>query len=201
VKAKQILIIANGNSILNHKLGKKIDRFETVGRINNFSSAGFEDYVGEKTDIWFNGANQGLKLRSDLDGKRIIVFVPVEILQRKGDAIHKRIEKRLGVDKSRYELISQEDMRRFEKISGVIRPTTGLNAILWALDNYEQIIIHGYDFFLASQTHYNEAPWKRWLIEKGILKKGGKHQLEDEKAFVEKEIVSGRIIKLTEFTK
>jgi len=201
VKAKQILIIANGNSILNHKLGEKIDQFETVGRINNFSSAGFEDYVGTKTDIWFNGANQGLKRRNDLDGKRIIVFVPAGILQRKGDAIHKRIEKRLGVGINRYELIPYADMQRYEKISGVTRPTTGLNAILWGLENFQELIIHGYDFFIASQTHYNEASWKRWLIEKGLLKKGGKHQLEDEKAFVEAQIASGRIIKFTEFIK
>ncbi len=198
MKEKEIIIIANGNSILDDKLGRQIDSFEVIGRINNFSTNGFEEYVGSKTDIWFNGANQGLKLRSDLDGKRIIVFVPAEILRRKGDTIHNRIQKRLGVKQIRYELIPERNMRYFEEISGVTRPTTGLNAILWALERYERVIIHGFDFFIASQTHYNEAAWKRWLIEKGILKKGGKHQLQDEKAFVEKQIQEKKIIKLTD---
>ena len=38
-------------------------------------------------------------------------------------------------------------MKDYELISKIKRPTTGLNSILWAIENYEKIIIHGFDFF------------------------------------------------------
>lgn len=198
MESSPLLIIANGSSVLDLPLGVFIDTFPVIGRINNFSVTGFEKFIGSHTHIWFNGANQGLKIRSDLDRKRVIVLVPAEILARKGEAIHDRIQKRLGLPRERYELIAESDIRRYETLSGIMRPTTGLNAILWGLEHFEQVVIHGYDFFIDSQTHYNETPLMRWLIDKGIVKKGAKHDLSNEKAFVEYMMVQGRIIKLTD---
>ena len=87
-----------------YKFGKQIDSFEIVLRINNYKTIGFEEYVGLKTSIWSNGANQNLvKQKEVLD--RILVFIPPNILQEKGDEIHNRIQKRLGVSKNKYELV------------------------------------------------------------------------------------------------
>ncbi len=58
-----ILLVANGRSVLEHEFGAQIDGFETVGRIHNYETAGFERFVGSRTDIWFNGANQNLRPR------------------------------------------------------------------------------------------------------------------------------------------
>ena len=79
-----ILLVANGRSVLEHEIGAEIDRFETVGRINNYETTGFERFVGSRTDIWFNGANQKLKQREDLP-PRIVVLIPEDILKRKGE--------------------------------------------------------------------------------------------------------------------
>ena len=56
-----ILIIANGPSVLSFKYGSLINEFKNVARINNYSISKHKKYIGEKTDIWFNGANQGIK--------------------------------------------------------------------------------------------------------------------------------------------
>ena len=38
-------------------------------------------------------------------------------------------------------------MKEYEDISNIKRPTTGFNSILWGIENYDKVIIHGFDFF------------------------------------------------------
>lgn len=194
---KSILIVANGNSVAHRKLGADIDGFSLVGRINNYRTAGFEDFAGSTTDIWFNGANQGLRRRSRPPGT-IIVMIPAEILERKGDLIHHRIEKRLGVKQGEYELASLAEMRKIEELCGVPRPTTGTNSILWALSRFEQVVIHGFDFFMDSKSHYFDSRLKKGLIERGMLKKAGKHDIESEKRCIDSLIAEGSVQKLVD---
>ena len=81
-KRKEILIIGNGRSVLDHSFGKQINKFSIVGRINNYSIDNYAEHVGGKTDIWFNGANQNLKRRKVIHNE-IVVFIPPEILRHK----------------------------------------------------------------------------------------------------------------------
>ena len=60
-KQNEILIIGNGRSVLDYTFGTWINSFSMIGRINNFSINKYSKYIGDKTDIWFNGANQNLK--------------------------------------------------------------------------------------------------------------------------------------------
>ena len=158
---------------------------------------GFKKNIGSKTDIWFNGANQNLKKRKK-HPPRTIVLIPASILKDKGQHIHTRIERRLGISRSEYEMQSFSDMERFEKLCGVIRPTTGTSSIIWALEQFDEIFIHGFDFFISSKAHYNDNSLVSWFINKGFLKKGHKHDVVAEKKYVESLLQSGKIRKLTE---
>ena len=197
-KRKEILIIGNGRSVLDHSFGEQINAIPIVGRINNFSVENYSEYVGVKTDIWFNGANQNLK-RQKVIPNEVVVFIPPEILRRKKEKIHDRISRRLHIDKAKYSLIPLEVMETFEKISGVTRLTTGTASILWAVENFEKIFIHGFDFFIDSKSHYNENLINKWLIDRGINKKGGKHNMIAEKQFIEKLIQEKQVILLKEY--
>lgn len=54
--ALKIAIVANGKSVLNEKgKGALIDAHDLVCRFNYFKTAGFEDYVGKRVDLWFLG--------------------------------------------------------------------------------------------------------------------------------------------------
>ncbi len=192
---KSILILGNGESVLKQEYGNIIDSFPTVGRINNYTTAGFEKYIGSKTDIWFNGANQTLKRRPHKP-KRIIVLIPPEVLVHKGEAIHPRIMKRLEVGSDQYELVPLTEMRLFAKRCAVTRPTTGLAAILWALEHYDEVTIHGFDFFISTKGHYNDSKFTHWLIRRGIIKKAKKHDLTAEKSFVNALLKSGELCSL-----
>ena len=78
----------------------------------------------------------------------------------------------------------------------VKRLTTGTNTILWALDKFDKVIIHGFDFFIKSKTHYFDNNFKKFLVKKHILPKGNKHSMEKEKEYIEKLISSGKVQRL-----
>jgi hypothetical protein len=197
-KRKEILIIGNGRSVLDHSFGKQINKFSIVGRINNYSIDNYAEYVGGKTDIWFNGANQNLK-RQKVIPNEVVVFIPPEILRRKKEKIHDRISRRLHIDKEKYSLIPLETMENYEILTGVKRPMTGTACILWAVENFEKVIIHGFDFFIDSKSHYNDNFITKWLIDWGINKKGGKHNMMAEKVYIEKLIQDKKVIQLKEY--
>ena len=70
----------------------------------------------------------------------------------------------LHIDKKYYSLMPLEVMENFEKITGVKRLTTGTASILWAVENFEKVLIHGFDFFIDSKSHYNDNFINKWLI-------------------------------------
>ena len=197
-KKDEILIIGNGRSVLDFSFGEEINKFQVVGRINNYATKKYDNYVGQKTDIWFNGANQNLKKRNSIPSE-VVILIPPEILQRKGEAIYRRIFKLLKLSKEEYSLVSIETMRQYEKQLGVIRPTTGTASILWALGNYKKVIIHGFDFFIDSKTHYNENFINKWLIDLGLNKKAGKHNMDAEKIYIDSKIQENKVIQLKEY--
>ena len=197
-KRKEILIIGNGRSVLDHSFGEQINAIPIVGRINNFSIRNYSEYIGQRTDIWFNGANQNLK-RQKVIPNEVVVFIPPEILRRKKEKIHDRISRRLHIDKEKYSLIPLETMENYETITGVKRPTTGTASILWAVENFEKVLIHGFDFFIDSKSHYNDNFITKWLIDRGINRKGGKHNMMAEKIYIEKLIQDKKVIQLKEY--
>jgi len=58
------------------------------------------------------------------------------------------------------------------------------------------LTLHGFDFFAGSGAHYFDSPLARWLKEKRVIRKAGKHDMQAERSFVEELIRSGRIKQL-----
>ena len=123
--------------------------------------------------------------------KKILVMIPPVVLNHKGDTIHQRIEKRLGT--KGYTLLPLEMMSEMETSCGLDRPTTGFFSIYFFYLLGLDLTLHGFDFFLGSTAHYFDSPLKRWLKEKGLIKKAAKHDVEGEKNFVEALIQQGKI--------
>ena len=187
-----ILIIANGPSILKNKYGDEIDTFSEIARINNYKTDNFSEYVGTKTTVWLNGANKNLKHHEN-HPKKIFVFVTYEILEKKEARVLERTPKRLGLNPNKYTLINKEKMKAYENISNIKRPTTGFNSILWALENYKNVVIHGFDFFQNSKEHYYDSYIVKKMSNLKIIKKAAKHDNQAEKHFVESLIKNKKI--------
>jgi hypothetical protein len=192
---QRVIIVANGPSANEHQLGAKIDGYDIVVRINNYLVRGHEKEVGQRTDVWVNGANKGLKIRRQIP-KKIVVMIPPVVLAGKADWIHNRVKRRLGTE--HYYLVPLNEMEVLEATAGISRPTTGLFSILYFTSLGYDVTIHGFNFFQGGTHHYFDSIWMRWLKRKGILRKGGKHALDAEKAFVEGLVSVGKLRYLME---
>ncbi len=199
---KIILIIANGPSATKYNYGSIINTFPEIARINDYEVSEFESSIGNKTTIWFNGASKNLKKRENPPNK-VVVFVPAEILYEKEDIVLKRTPIRLNLESSQFNLITKEKMKSYEKISNINRPTTGLNSILWSMENYKNVIIHGFDFFLNNKYHYYDSILTKIKVnigqkdkykERGIL-----HDNLTESEFVKQLIINKKITTLDSY--
>ena len=196
----KILIIANGPSILKQKFGTEINKFHEVARINNYRINDFHEYIGSKTTIWFNGGNQNLK-KNISPPKRVFIFIPYEILDQKEEKIKKQLPNRLDMNPIDYTVVKKEKMKHYENKTNIKRPTTGFNSILWAIENYKNVIIHGFDFFQDGKEHYYDSVFMKKISNLKIMKKSEKHDNIGEKRFVQSLIEQNKVIQLSDFLK
>ena len=186
---ESVLIIGNGESVLKYKLGSQIDKFKNIVRINNYRTNNFQLYSGTKTTIWFNGANQGLVKRK-LFPEKVIVSIPSEILASKKN-IKSHVIKRIKT--INFIFVYLDKFMYYEKKGGHKRLTTGMYAIMWALENYNYVYIHGYDFFINSKGHYFDNKFIKSLKNNNLIKKGRKHNNNLEKSFILKLITNKKL--------
>ena len=107
------------------------------------------DYVDPKTDFdqlsnrnmkrWFDYNSEWIENKNQLD---ILTLNYEDLIESKENIIHS-ISKFLNIE--------IDDETNQEKITGVKRPTTGTASILWAVENFEKVLIHGFDFFIDSK--------------------------------------------------
>lgn len=195
-----ILIIGNGPSILKYNFGRMIENFKNVGRINNFKIKNYSNNIGSNTSIWFNGGNQNLIIPKIIPEK-IIVFVPYDLQKKDFNKIVKRTTKRLKVGDKEYTLIKKSEMLKYEKITNIKRPTTGLNSILWSMQKYKTVLIHGFDFFEKNNDHYYDSFFIKKIANLKRFLKVDKHDHIAEKKFVTKLIKDKKIFTLKEYLK
>ena len=63
---KNMVVIGNGSSVLNHELGTLIDSFQNVARFNEYQIDGYEEFVGTKTTFWCRNSSKDTKDRDDV---------------------------------------------------------------------------------------------------------------------------------------
>ena len=189
-----LLIIGNGQSILSHKIGPSIDNYSTIARINNYKLNGYEHYLGNKTNIWINGANSKLKIRKEPPNKTV-VMIPSSIIKKKKALLVNFVSKRLDLKEDKFKITPLDEIKKFEEHIKHKRLTTGMYGILWGLKHYNEVIIHGFDFFINSKSHYYDSKLGA-VINEYILNKGNKHDNNKEKECVEKMIAENKIKKL-----
>ena len=61
-------------------------------------------------------------------------------------------------------------MLQYEEISDISRLTTGTNAVCWAINHFEEVTIHGFDFFQESKNHYFDGKMMKLAVKSGLKK-------------------------------
>jgi len=156
---KKLIIVASGQSVLDHKLGENIDQFDIVVRFNGYQHGigKYDEYAGKKTDIMF--CNNTQKSLSHLMNFPDIYHENIKFILKRCGKKGKNNKKIKDIILNHYKkdnIIQYSRIIRGAKrkdttinIPGCIKnPTLGLMAIFYALGNYgntHKIYIYGYD--------------------------------------------------------
>ena len=131
---KKIILIGNGQSVCDKRLGPIIDSFETVVRFNNFQIEDFEEFTGRKTTIWVR--NDNLESVPDRNGKFKEVLLSCNPVRVGSTPSHTAVIKNYHAEYERW-------------------LSTGMMAILHFVENNDfPIFLHGFDFFGRRIHHY-----------------------------------------------
>lgn len=143
------ILIGNGSNMLGKKLGSYINSFENVVRINRFRIKGFEEDLGSKCTHWVinyklttdhrNYLVKNLsKMKSETtDLKQALVLTTAD---DKGQL--NKVKKQIDI-----EFIYQRYGLFFNR-----KPTTGLLAIEYFLNQFPKLTLVGFDF--GKSIHY-----------------------------------------------
>ena len=148
----KVILIGNGSSVLDNEMGEYIDsEFDLVYRINRFKTKGFENHVGSGVDGWFlaeTGAQWIGNPTEEVEGSiRYTDFEYIFLVMpnfKLNTTEHRNLSGVLGdkiqIIPSKYE----DDINSIVDLKPMW-PTSGLVAIQFLLENYQNIYIHGFD--------------------------------------------------------
>jgi len=195
IKDNKIIIIGNGPSALNRKMGSIIDTFEDVVRINDYKIKGFQKYIGSKTTIWARSNSNRTKDRKWNNFKKVIICSP-EWNYKNTKRLLKRKEGQGIVIPRNKSLLLQKKLDlpgRVRKNGKWLRgwPSTGLILLDYLIEQYECIYIYGFDFFKKINGHarhyYNN---KEKMIATYV------HDYDKERQWVDDKKKAGKIKEL-----
>ena len=72
---KRVLLIGNGNTLLEYDYGNIIDSdyFDEVWRFNRFITEGYEEHTGTKTDVWVSSfGGQSMRDLTTMNLKKLV---------------------------------------------------------------------------------------------------------------------------------
>jgi len=171
---EDLLLIGNGPSVLRARLGDEIDGFSgKIVRFNNYSIAGFEEFVGSRTDFWVTLA-KFREASSHVHEKRFFCRTCPEEEQQ-------RIISSIGGE---LEVIPHSSKLKTGLMMQFNHPSTGAIMTGYFLDKGYNIWIYGFDYLNEELPHHYNGD--------GIVR-GPWHNYEKEKAFFKKLIESDKI--------
>ena len=188
-KNLRVLVLGNAPSLLNREMGKVIDGFDVVIRVNNFRIKGFEKHVGTKTDyaLISPACMKSAELSALSPSK---VFVCGSNLRDNYEKIKTRLtdaKRGCMVVPPQENILSPSiymDALRIEMDFDLAEsqwPSTGIVAVQWARDRHgsaADVHVHGFDFYSD-----NRVTLGRYF---GVTTKAdGKHNFDAEKAFLQ----------------
>lgn len=191
----KIIVIGNGTSVLDRKMGSVIDTFEDVVRINSFQIKGYETFIGSKTTIWARNNSKRTKNRIKMDQyKRIIICSPDWNMNR-AFKIQKTIPGSEVIPKKIVANLQRDLNQSLKKSchSGKPKkwPSTGLLLLYYLLGEYDPIHIYGFDNFKGkngvARHYYNN---KEKIISWGV------HECHKERSWIKNKILEGKIINI-----
>ncbi|MDD4109934.1 MAG: glycosyltransferase family 29 protein [Clostridia bacterium] len=192
---KKVIIIGNGSSVLDKKNGEIINSFDIVVRVNDFRIDGYEEYVGNKTDILVTFAVYRLEnikaISEKYNFKRILIFDPYDMCKKDDPLSQYNLFNSIKNKTYTTQILNRTDtwIEMSQHHYRHIPWSTGLVAIWTLLKEYDHIYITGFDYFREDRErlHYFDT---RKICDTGVFKNG---YIKDERFFLENLIKENKI--------
>jgi len=152
-KQIKVILVGNGTSVLDSKRGHTIDSFDIVVRFNDFRIEGFEEYVGERTNIWFTCGDAHLEEANKFN--RVILHT----WEYENNFFVKEFGK-----KRKFEMTKKNEVSKIP----VLYPSTGLIAIHQFIKEFGYVTIVGFDWWEREEHHYGDNIHKRGEVHKPL---------------------------------
>ncbi|MFV0322250.1 MAG: glycosyltransferase family 29 protein [Alphaproteobacteria bacterium] len=189
----KIAVVGNAPSLKEKKLGKFIDSFDIVIRVNNYLVKGFEEFTGKKTSIWMSGNTRRYEDENNLPKMDMqVIITPSSWYFRRHDHhghISHLFEGNVKKNVPNALILPYAVMMKNECMALMMNPTTGMRAILWALSmTDEPVNIFGFNFFQDTENIYYYGNQNVPLVWKE------QHDLDWERKFIDIQVFNNKVI-------
>lgn len=186
-RARRILLVGNGPSVLNNLLGWAIDSFPHVVRFNEYQiSYGFESHVGREIQRWVVGSAFAAELIAAYPERTAPVLVALPHRRGNCSYVYMRLAAEAQLTHSQRErvaFVSDATARSLSQRLDAV-PSSGLTVLWHFLQTFPLVHIHGFDFFANSRAgvHYFDDGLRR-----------SPHSESQERSIVNELISAGRV--------
>ena len=158
--AARVILVGNGPSAAQSRLGDVIDAYDIVVRFNCWRTSGFEDRLGRRCDVW--AVNLSPRDTEKFLSKQAKQRRPGQFLIFPGPGTSRtRVDQISTLVKRCYagvprEIVPRKYPDRLNQKLGK-RATTGLVALRYLLDYYDKVDLHGFDILAGdgcTAKHY-----------------------------------------------
>ncbi|MEO5714671.1 MAG: glycosyltransferase family 29 protein [Luteolibacter sp.] len=163
VQNGRVLIIGNSPMVLECQLGKIINEFDIVIRINNYKIKGYENHVGTKTDfvVISYACEPNLELSKLSKRQRLLYTANLyDSMEQMKARMLSTSSTSMGVGIPPKDMVRLSPtlyyygLKRLIKLGESEWATTGTVAVQWAMDNFglsHEVFVHGFSFYSESR--------------------------------------------------
>ena len=195
---KKVILVGASKSLLNSKLGKVIDTYDIVcrmnggGRLNQFNDK-YKEIIGSKKDIWLCKHLACFSMFPNHGYSKLVGFaqLPLKIIKVLPD-----ITKNASAKGAKTLDKCIKVLKEFNNNVG--RPSCGILSIFYLLDKYDKIHICGMDGFKGGHWYSNKFIKNQNESDKLAALGMGAHDAIKEQEYINYLIQNGKIEKIDE---
>ena len=156
-------LVGNGGSVLRKKFGKYINNHDVIVRFNMAPIGGFEQHVGNRTDVWVNGHEASKRLccigsaKMGAHAKDHVMWFPAKQNVIKSACEKRRIKTKALSDREIPGYVAKMNKMRYESrrlglgknYDNWLQLTTGAHGLFYFLSKCRRVSVYGFSVWQA----------------------------------------------------
>ena len=169
MKKFDCIVVGNSPTLVGTNLGKIIDSYETIVRVNMCNVPDLYQDTGEKTHIWATSLYDRAQEKFNISKEEADSFIPPNIINKEIWWRHRASKKYAADYFAGKPMNYRRIIRKPPKWTYNSKPVTGIMAIATAIDIYKKVDIVGHTLYVESegntQTYSHDSHHEQGLID------------------------------------